>query len=145
MVSIGTNTSINFIIQTFIWFLLFLFIPKKTDRIKKFFKILICYSLYIYASIFLLKIDFMKKQIFYIIMKFNLIILSYYQYFYFLVLTIFIWDTLNSRINNINQLFSICFSCYWNIFWNEFKFLSNNFLSVFGVKCISKNKIKFPI
>ncbi|MDA9711945.1 hypothetical protein N9U49_00870, partial [Acidimicrobiaceae bacterium] len=34
MVSIGTNTSINFIIQTSIWFLLFMFIPKKNMETK---------------------------------------------------------------------------------------------------------------
>ncbi len=34
MVSIGTNTSINFIIQTSIWLLLFMFIPKKNMETK---------------------------------------------------------------------------------------------------------------
>jgi hypothetical protein len=34
MVSIGTNTSINFIIQTSIWFILFIFIPKNNIETK---------------------------------------------------------------------------------------------------------------
>ncbi len=34
MVSIGTNTSINFIIQTSIWFLLFMFIPKNNKETR---------------------------------------------------------------------------------------------------------------
>ncbi len=38
MVSIGTNTSLSFIIQTFIWFLLFLLIPKNHEGPKIFLK-----------------------------------------------------------------------------------------------------------
>ena len=101
MVSIGTNTSLNFIIQTFIWFLLFLFIPEKGEKIRISLK-------YLSVTPVIFILQYFGENKFY--EKTNILYNNQIQFdnfylisiFLFLVLTTFISrDIFEKRINNI--------------------------------------------
>ena len=101
MVSIGTNTSLNFIIQTFIWLLLFLFIPKKGEKIRISLKYLSVTPVIFILQYFGENRFYEKTNILYSnqIQLDNFYLLSI---FLFLVLITFISrDIFEKRINNI--------------------------------------------
>ena len=139
IVSIGTNTSINQIIQSAFWLLIILFIPKNKQHMLNFSKFIFFIPLLFTFQIFAEKRFYEKSNSIFndTISYTNLYLIG--NLIFYLLLTILIWDTLNLRYKNLVNYLPFIFlviGTYAGMNLNFFLIL----LSVFGVISISKKK-----
>ena len=139
IVSIGTNTSINQIIQSAFWLLIILFIPKNKQHMLNFSKFIFFIPLLFTFQIFAEKRFYEKSNSIFndTISYTNLYLIG--NLIFYLLLTILIWDTLNLRYKNLVNYLPFIF-----LFIGTYAGMNLNFflilLSVFGVISISRNK-----
>ena len=139
IVSIGTNTSINQIIQSAFWLLIILFIPKNKQHMLNFSKFIFFIPLLFTFQIFAEKRFYEKSNSIFndTISYTNLYLIG--NLIFYLLLTILIWDALNLRYKNLVNYLPFIFlviGTYAGMNLNFFLIL----LSVFGVISISKKK-----
>tara|TARA_B100001121_G_C18692977_1_gene623825 strand:- start:423 stop:2453 length:2031 start_codon:yes stop_codon:yes gene_type:complete len=139
IVSIGTNTSINQIIQSAFWLLIILFIPKNKQHMLNFSKFIFFIPLLFTFQIFAENRFYEKSNSIFndTISYTNLYLIG--NLIFYLLLTILIWDTLNLRYKNLVNYLPFIFlviGTYAGMNLNFFLIL----LSVFGVISISKKK-----
>ena len=101
IVSIGTNTSINQIIQSAFWLLIILFIPKNKQHMLNFSKFIFFIPLLFTFQIFAENRFYEKSNSIFndTISYTNLYLIG--NLIFYLLLTILIWDTLNLRYKNL--------------------------------------------
>ena len=108
-VSIGTNTSINFILQSIFWTLLLLFVPKsdpnKAKSIKFLYLLPIVFSLQIFSESRFYSRTNVHHNV--ELSANNLYLISTILFFY--VLLFFIYEILNTRVKNIINYFPFIF------------------------------------
>ena len=139
IVSIGTNTSINQIIQSAFWLLIILFIPKNKQHMLSFTKFIFFIPLLFTFQIFAENRFYEKSNSIFndTISYTNLYLIG--NLIFYLLLTILIWDALNLRYKNLVNYLPFIFlviGTYAGMNLNFFLIL----LSVFGVISISKKK-----
>ena len=139
IVSIGTNTSINQIIQSAFWLTLILFIPKNKKHMLSFSKFIFFIPLLFTFQIFAENRFYQKNNSIFndTISYTNLYLIG--NLIFYLLLTILIWDILNLRYKNLVNYLPFIFlviGTYAGMNLNFFLIL----LSVFGVVSISKKK-----